>query len=323
MSFGDHLVALSDSTKYLILDYAFDMDSVACPVCHSQLTNLSYSAKIKKKVAANNNLKSSGSAKGGRNIYKCSDCEVYFCHPLPKQDKLLEEYDSSHDQAFVSQNEFRYYTFNLHFQRILSKLGLNTKDLYITDIGAATGVFLKVANDLGIAGCGYEANKWLVQYGRTEYNVNINQGSIDNFTPFLDKLNVVSLWDVLEHLSDPYTELKSLSSQLKSKSLIIISLPSTYSRNFKLLKWRWPMHLNVHLYYFNKKSLDRLFSSCGFRMIYSAKYGQRFSLGYLIYRAIMILFPNVSVNFFWSNTIFNRMPITYSVGQRIYLFEKL
>ena len=298
------------------------MDSVACPVCHSQLTNLSYSANKKKIVTANNGLKASGGVRGGRDIYKCFECEVYFCHPLPTQDKLLEEYDSSDDQAFISQNEFRYNTFHLHFQRILSELSLNFKDLYITDIGAASGIFLKVANDLGIEGCGYEANKWLVQYGRTEYNVNINQGSIDNFTPSVDKLDVVSLWDVLEHLSDPYAELKSLSSRLKSKSLIIISLPSTDSKNFKLLKWQWPMHLNVHLYYFNKKSLERLFSSCGLRMIYNAKYGQRLSLGYLIYRVIMLLFPNLSVNFYKSN-ILNRIPIAYSVGQRIYIFEKL
>lgn len=298
------------------------MDAVACPVCHSQLTNLSYSANKKKIITANNGLKASGGVRGGRDIYKCFECEVYFCHPLPTQDKLLVEYDSSDDQAFISQNEFRYNTFRLHFQRILSELGLNFKDLYITDIGAASGIFLKVANDLGIESCGYEANKWLVQYGRTEYNVNIYQGSIENFTPSVDKLDVVSLWDVLEHLSDPYTELKLLSSRLKSKSLIIISLPSTDSKNFKLLKWQWPMHLNVHLYYFNRKSLDRLFSSCGFRMIYNAKYGQRLSLGYLIYRAIILLFPNVSVHFYKSNVL-NRIPITYSVGQRIYIFEKL
>jgi hypothetical protein len=135
-------------------------------------------------------------------------------------------------------------------------------------------------------------------------------------------LDVVSLWDVLEHLSDPYAELKSLSSRLKSKSLVIISLPSTDSKSFKLLKWQWPMHLNVHLYYFNKKSLDRLFSSCGFKMIYNAKYGQRLSLGYLIHRAVILLFPNMSFNFYKSN-ILNRIPISYSVGQRIYLFEKL
>ncbi len=298
------------------------MNPVSCPLCHSQLTNLSYSAKIKKIVNANNGMKASGGERGGRDIHKCFECEVYFCHPLPTQDKLLLEYDSSDDQAFISQNEFRYNTFKFHFRRIISELRLNIEDLYITDIGAASGIFLKVANDLGIEGCGYEANKWLVQYGRTEYNVNIKQGSIKNFTPSVDKLNVVSLWDVLEHLSDPYAELKSLSSRLKSKSLIIISLPSTDSRNFKLLKWHWAMHLNVHLYYFNKKSLDRLFSSCGFKMIYNAKYGQRLSLGYLIHRAVILLFPNMSFNFYKSN-ILNRIPISYSVGQRIYLFEKL
>jgi 2-polyprenyl-3-methyl-5-hydroxy-6-metoxy-1,4-benzoquinol methylase len=296
-----------------------------CPICRSNSTKLSYSAQHKKIINANNQLKASGSEAGGRNIYRCMECEVFFCHPLPSQDELMLEYDSSDDEAFVSQNEFRYKTFDYHFNLLIGELNLDIGNIFVTDIGAASGVFLKVANTLGAQGRGFEANKWLVNYGRNNYKVDLIQGSIREFIPSENKVDIVSFWDVIEHLSEPYEELFFLSSQLKPKSIVIISLPSTDSKSFKLLKWYWPMHLNVHLFYFNKKSLNYLLSSCGFKMIHTAKYEQTLSLGYLIYRGIKIFFPNIkdtSVKFL-TDRFLNRISIKYSIGQRIYVFEKI
>jgi hypothetical protein len=276
-------------------------------------------------VDANIALKASGSATKGRNIHLCMACQVFFCHPLPSQADLLLEYDASEDENFVSQNQFRYKTFYFHFNKIIRALSLDLQNISVTDIGAASGVFIKVANDLGVESKGYEANNWLVNYGRKKYKVDLHQGSIRNFMPSENKLDIVTFWDVIEHLSEPYDELKFLSSRLKSKSVVIISLPSTDSNSFKLLKWHWPMHLNVHLFYFNKNSLNLLLSSCGFKMIHSAKYGQRLSLGYLVYRFIKILRPSMEDTSlkFLTNGCLNRVSIKYSVGQRIYVFEKI
>ena len=301
------------------------MSRIGCPVCRSYSIKMSYSAQDKKIVNANKKLKASGSATKGRNIYLCMECKVFFCHPLPSQRDLILEYDSSDDENFVSQNQYRYKTFNYHFNKMIRELSLDIKSIYVTDIGAASGVFIKVVSDLGVEGRGYEANKWLVNYGRKKYKVDLHQGSIRDFKPSKNKIDLVSFWDVIEHLSEPYDELKFLSSKLKSKSIIMISLPSTDSKSFKLLRWHWPMHLNVQLFYFNKSSLNYLLSSCGFKMIHTAKYGQKLSLGYLIYRFIKIFLPNVNDSSlkFLTNSFLNRISIKYSIGQRIYVFEKI
>ena len=296
-----------------------------CPICQSNITKLSYSAKHKKIKNANNQIKASATETKGRNIYRCMKCEVFFCHPLPSQDDLMLEYDSSNDEAFVSQNLYRFKTFDYHFKKLIRELNLNVGKIFITDIGAASGVFLKVANNLGVQGRGFEANKWLVDYGRENYQADLVQGGLRNFIPSENKLDIVAFWDVIEHLSEPLEELSYLSRQLKPKSIIIISLPSTDSKSFKLLKWHWPMHLNVHLFYYNEKSLNYLLTSCGFKMIHKAKYEQKLSLGYLIFRVIKILVPKTkdsSVKFF-TDSFLNRISIKYSIGQRIYVFEKI
>ena len=301
------------------------MSFKCCPICRSNSTKLSYSAKQKKIINANIQLKASGSETKGRNIYKCMECEVFFCHPLPSQDEIMLEYNSSGDEAFVSQNEYRFKTFDHHFNLLIRELNLDIGNIFVTDIGAASGVFLKVASNLGVQGRGFEANKWLVDYGRNNYNVDLFQGSLKDFIQSKNKTDIVSFWDVIEHLTEPYEELFYLSSQLKPKSIVIISLPSTDSKSFKLLKWHWPMHLNVHLFYFNRKSLNYVLSSCGFKMIHSAKYEQKLSLGYLIYRGVKMFLPNIkdtSVKYF-TGCFLNRISIKYSIGQRIYVFEKV
>jgi SAM-dependent methyltransferase len=269
-------------------------------------------------------MKASGSASGGRDIYLCADCGVYFCYPLPNPEELLTAYDGASDEQFVSQNKFRYKTFKNSFLNFSNSLELSPKKVLVTDIGAAGGVFLHVMKDLGYSARGIEPSSWLAEYGRKNYGVDLIQGDIRDFVPSKERLDIITYWDVLEHLADPPTDLAELERVLKPKSIILISLPSTDTLSFKILGWRWPMHLDVHLFYFNKKSLEALFDSHGFSLIYSSKYPQQLSFGYLLFRASLVLFPFLPPRrlAFLTNGPFNSIPIKYSIGQRVFAFQK-
>ena len=300
------------------------MQKILCPICNSFSNNLAFSpnyitSKMKKTL-----IKASGSDSRGRYIYRCVSCTVYFCHPIPDQTALFEAYASGSDENFVSQNIFRYKTFKSSFEKFIRSSDFILPNVKITDIGAASGVFLKVIKDLGGDAHGIEANSWLVNYGKSLYKVNLTCGSILNFTGSQESVEIVTLWDVFEHLTSPNETLIHLSSQLKIGSMVFVSLPSTDSKTFKILKWRWPMHLDVHLYYFNKKSLEKLFSSFDFHLIYESKYPQTLSLGYVIFRALKIMNPKLKEKYgeFLISNFLNLIPVKYSVGQRIYVFKK-
>ena len=300
------------------------MTPTACPICDSLLLTSAFKAKREKSNQTEYSMKASGSDSRGRNIYFCKDCTVYFCHPLPNQVDLFTSYDQFNDGEFVSQNIYRYKTFKTQFMKFINQSNLVISKIFVTDIGAASGVFLKMVMDSGGTGRGFEANKWLVTQGVENFGVDISQGSIRNFVSTEELLDVVTLWDVLEHLSEPRTDLMYLSSRLKSKSIVLVTLPSTDSKSFKWLGWRWPMHLDVHLFYFNKKSLNSLFQSCGFKLMYESKYPQKLSLGYLLFRVLKIVFSEVDesrINYL-TRGFLNLIPIKYSVGQRVFAFEK-
>ena len=301
------------------------MNYISCPICFSPTTTRAYSVSRHDSDNWKATMKASGSDSRGRDIYSCKDCSVYFCHPIPDESDLLEAYNSGADENFVSQNIFRYKTFKSSFEKFLNRTHLLLSDVHVTDIGAASGVFLKVIEDSGGLANGFEANSWLVNYGKTNYKVNLHKGSVRNFTTSSSSREIITLWDVLEHLAKPREDLLYLASNLKPKSIILVSLPSTDSKTFKLLRWRWPMHLDVHIFYYNKKSLNYLFNSCGFKLVYESTYPQILSLGYLMFRGLKIFFPKLSDSRgnLLTKSFLNLIPLKYSVGQRIYAFEKL
>jgi len=296
----------------------------SCPLCSSTDTERSFKGRGDSNEILNLRMKASGSASGGRDIFRCKGCEVYFCHPLPNSQDLLDAYDGASDDNFVSQNEFRYRTFKKSFIEFSNATHLGSESISITDIGAAGGVFLRVLKDLGFQARGIEASAWLAEYGRVNYGVDLKQGDLRDFVPSSNKLDLVTYWDVLEHLSDPRADLGTLSIKLKPNSVVLVSLPSTDSFSFKVFGWRWPMHLDVHLFYFNKKSLESLFNSYGFSIVYSSKYPQTLSLGYLSLRILLVVFPFLPANrlAFLTRGPMNSIPIRYSIGQRVFAFQK-
>jgi hypothetical protein len=300
------------------------MPSPVCPLCKSDITSRSFKGRGDSNEVLNSRMKASGSASGGRDIFLCATCGVFFCFPLPDAEELLAAYDGAPDDNFVSQNEFRYKTFKNSFLKFSKSVKLSPSEVSVTDIGAAGGVFLHVMKDLGYPARGLEASSWLAEYGRENYGVNLIQGDIRDFVPSADRLDIVTYWDVLEHIANPNGDLGILALKLKTKSIVLVSLPSTDSLSFKTLRWRWPMHLDVHLFYFNKKSLESLFESFGFTLIYTSKYPQQLSLGYLLLRAILVFFPSwpVSRLAFLVKGPFNSIPIKYSIGQRVLAFQK-
>ena len=245
---------------------------------------------------------------------------------MPSPLDLFEAYNETSDEDFVSQNDYRFSTFKKYFLDFLDNCNIDKSVIHVTDIGAASGVFLSVLKSHEISGSGLEANDWLVKYGISNYGVDLKRGGDGDFVPKRNLKNIITYWDVLEHLPDPINSISKVANILEKNSLIYLSLPSTDSKSFKFFRWRWPMHLDVHLYYYNQKSLDLLFSKFGFQRIYTSKYWQRISVGYLILRMLRIFnynrFADIDSTKF-TRGFLNRIPITYSVGQRIYVYKKV
>ena len=292
-----------------------------CLVCDSQDTLLFFKSKM---AHSNIYVTASGFSRGNRDLYRCLNCTLIFCFPLPDKSLLLEDYSSSIDSDFVSQNNARVATFSNAISRIKFIKNLTSESL-IVDIGSASGAFLSAAKKAGLNAVGFEPSKWMVEYGRRAFSVDLRVGDVFSLERGINQPQVVTMWDVLEHLAEPKIAIDIIAKKLNDRGLMIISLPDSSSFSARLLRRFWPMHLDVHLSYFNEKSLNKLLNKYNFELVEKFTYFQTLSLGYLVLR-LFRMFINIenggkAHNFLLNSKLLN-LYIKYSIGQKVFVFQR-
>ncbi|OGM02415.1 hypothetical protein A2115_03055 [Candidatus Woesebacteria bacterium GWA1_41_8] len=93
--------------------------------------------------------------------------------------------------------------------------------------------------------------------------------------------DVVTFWHVLEHVKFPPKTIQKAAKLLKPGGQIFVEVPNFNSLSLKIMKSNYSLlSIPAHLFYYNSKSLRRLFTNCGFKteaVYYPLKYNLTFS----------------------------------------------
>ena len=96
-----------------------------------------------------------------------------------------------------------------------------------------------------------------------------------------NNFDVITFWHVLEHVKFPSETITKAAKLLKSGGQIFIEVPNFDSVNLKMMRGNYSLlSIPAHLFYYNSKSLKRLFNNCGFKVktvYYPLKYNLTFS----------------------------------------------
>jgi 2-polyprenyl-3-methyl-5-hydroxy-6-metoxy-1,4-benzoquinol methylase len=259
------------------------LESVTCNLCGSDDFDVIYPPEYELALPDEliHTFRSSGDEILRDQLGQCRHCGLQYLNPRIKQDLILEGYSEGTDETFISQAAARERTFEKHL-RIIERLVPNKGR--ILDVGTAGGSFLGVAKSRGwdVAGC--EPNRWLSEWGRQRYGINIHTGTIFDMNLDDASFDVVTLWDVLEHTPDPKSVLLECHRVLKPDGLLIVNYPDIGSSVARLMGRKWVFLLSVHLYYFTVDTIEKMLKLTGFRMINKQKYWQSLELGYIFLR---------------------------------------
>lgn len=149
----------------------------------------------------------------------------------------------------------------------------------LLDIGCATGDFLYAMQQRQWRVQGIEPVPYAAQQAQQLLGQNIHTGTLED-TAFLDNtFDVVTLWDVLEHLPNPKSALLEINRILKPGGLLVFSIPNPNSIEARLfgknwLGWERPRHLHLippHL-------VPKYLSITGFRIKTIESFNGRLSL---------------------------------------------
>jgi len=147
------------------------------------------------------------------------------------------------------------------------------KNKKVLEIGCATGYISKKLKENGCYVFGVEIDKTAAEIAK-EICDKIIVGNIEIIEPPLDKFDVITFIDVLEHLKNPKNALEKVMNNLEKDGKIIISVPNIAN---------WKIRLNLlfgrfnytkigildetHLRFFTYKTIKNLLSSLNLKII--------------------------------------------------------
>lgn len=175
------------------------------------------------------------------------------------------------------------HTFSKRIEK-LERLGL-TRDSSLLEVGCGPGLFLELAQRHFAEVCGVEISEFAVKYAREQLGLAVLNAPFEQGTMQGKTFDAVVLWDVLEHLPDPYAALCEVRRVLRPGGWCVLSTGNIASLAARLSGSRWHL-LNIpeHLFYFTPNSVRRLLGRCGLQVERISSDFSYYPLFYLIER---------------------------------------
>lgn len=206
----------------------------------------------------------------GKMLIKCKHCELVRANEIYSDKKLASLYQ--HDYYFG--NEYNNYikdrpALEKNFKeriKYLKKKKYLHKGSNVIEIGSAYGFFLNLMKRECKSIIGFDVTEEGVRYAKENFNVNAICG---NFLDFKGGgLDLVCMWDVIEHLSNPSAFINKISKTLLPGGKLILTTGDISSLLARIQKNHWRMiHPPTHLYYFDKKTIEHLLLKHGLKIV--------------------------------------------------------
>jgi len=219
-------------------------------------------------------------------LYQCLVCDQAFLEPQPTEDEIASFYN---DKDYHSDLQPRYFSnchkgYSMDGDNVREYLeGLNkleaVPDGKLLDVGCATGIFLDLARKRGWNVKGVELSKWASDCARNEFHLDVFTGTLQEASLPEKNYDVVTAWDILEHLLDPASFLREASKVLKPGGTLLLNTigyrsllnylgHAIYKMSFGTITYPlYHLYGIHHLFYFSNKSLRSLIERNGFEIV--------------------------------------------------------
>ncbi|MFH0953326.1 MAG: class I SAM-dependent methyltransferase [Verrucomicrobiota bacterium] len=187
----------------------------------------------------------------------CPDCRLAFQTPRPapeaslaylnwrwrSSDKYVGDPEAQHQRAFEQ---------IAHVQRYVDR------PPRLLDFGAGAGAFVRAALDQGWDAAGVEQCEAAMARAKEFHRVELRP-ELEN-----ERYDIVTMWDVIEHLRAPEEVLRMIGGHLPEGGLLFIETGNFESWRRVADGDRWHLYLFDHQFYFSPASLRRMLERAGF-----------------------------------------------------------
>jgi 2-polyprenyl-3-methyl-5-hydroxy-6-metoxy-1,4-benzoquinol methylase len=259
------------------------MEYVNCNLCGHDHTRVRFASTLPEGTPPQNVEAFRCTSPGyGRHhtIVQCQHCGLLYTNPRFEGGEILDSYVAVEDPLYLEERDGRVLTFERHL-RPLEKIKAPPGKLL--DVGAYTGVFVEIAAQHGWEAIGVEPSQWAVEQAR-EHGLHMIEGTLATSGLAEGSLDIVTMWDVIEHVADPLGEMQQAQRLLKTGGLLVVHTMDIDSLFARLMGGRWPWLMEMHIYYFSQRTLKAMLEQAGFTVVRIEPQGRYLRLGYFATR---------------------------------------
>jgi 2-polyprenyl-3-methyl-5-hydroxy-6-metoxy-1,4-benzoquinol methylase len=194
-------------------------------------------------------------------IVECGVCSFHFIPPFYRTTIDYTRYKSQEVAEQIKQADVW-----LKIQRNLLRYHLihrYKKNGKVYDVGAGFGHFLLTGKQLGHEVYGCELSLANIAFVREHLNLDVENENFLNISEN-NKYDIVTLWDVLEHIDEGDKIIEKASRIMNRGGFIFIQVPQLDSFLGRLFKDKWWAMGLDHVNYFSKNTIKQLLSAYGF-----------------------------------------------------------
>jgi len=211
-----------------------------CPICQSNNTKIVFN-------------------ESGIDIIKCKNCSHLF-----SSFEGEENYDKYFGYEEIKDGDYYYWdrARDMMYEDFSERFLKNKKGILL-DYGCGMGFFIKKIKDIKNWEIkGLEISRQAVNYANIKLNLNnIFCGNINEYNFNDIKFDIITLWDVIEHIKNPDKTINKISKILSNDGILFIHTPNAKLQLFKarLKKILFGMKSNIH--YFEPKDHLNIYTS--------------------------------------------------------------
>jgi SAM-dependent methyltransferase len=208
--------------------------------------------------------------RNGYSIVECNQCGLQYVGEDPKNIDFATLYSEAYYTGGSGQ-VFANYVGEERSRRASARRKLRsmrrrtTRSGRLLDVGCAAGFFLIEARNY-FETQGVEISEFSSRIARERFGLDVVTGSLQDAKFTADSFDVITMWDVVEHLPDPKAVLVEASRVLKPGGSLVLTtgdVGSRYARragpNWHLFEPPW------HLYFFSQATMSAMGAAAGLR----------------------------------------------------------
>jgi SAM-dependent methyltransferase len=137
----------------------------------------------------------------------------------------------------------------------------------LLDVGCGAGYFLSGMRRHGWEVSGLEVSRRAAQIAERDYGLEVRVGELGSMAFAASSFDVVTLWNVLEHLPSPKGDLRIIHDILRPGGLLAFGIPNAASLDARVFGRFWAgLDMPRHLHVFAPEALGRMLTELGFRV---------------------------------------------------------